>query len=37
MKFYKDGSSIELSKTEQRILYLLVFNVRFKRKEIRNA
>ena len=26
MKFYKDGSSIELSKTEQRILYLLVFN-----------
>lgn len=27
MKFYKDGSSIELSKTEQRILYLLVFNV----------
>lgn len=27
MKFYKDGSSIELSKTEQRILYLLVSNV----------
>lgn len=26
MKFYKEGSSIELSKTEQRILYLLVFN-----------
>lgn len=26
MKFYKDGNSIELSKTEQRILYLLVFN-----------
>lgn len=26
MKFSKDGSSIELSKTEQRILYLLVFN-----------
>lgn len=26
MKFYKDGSSIDLSKTEQRILYLLVFN-----------
>ncbi|MDO4307903.1 MAG: response regulator transcription factor [Eubacteriales bacterium] len=26
MKFYKDGSSIELSKTEQRILYLLVSN-----------
>ena len=26
MKFYKEGNSIELSKTEQRILYLLVFN-----------
>lgn len=26
MKFYKNGSSIELSKTEQRILYLLVFH-----------
>lgn len=26
MKFYKDGNSLELSKTEQRILYLLVFN-----------
>lgn len=26
MKFYKEGSSIELSRTEQRILYLLVFN-----------
>lgn len=26
MKFYKDGNSVELSKTEQRILYLLVFN-----------
>lgn len=26
MNFYKDGKSIELSKTEQRILYLLVFN-----------
>lgn len=26
MKFYKKGNSIELSKTEQRILYLLVFN-----------
>lgn len=26
MKFYKKGSSLELSKTEQRILYLLVFN-----------
>lgn len=26
MKFYKEGKSIELSKTEQRILYLLVFN-----------
>ncbi len=26
MEFYKDGTSIELSKTEQRILYLLVFH-----------
>lgn len=26
MKFYKEGNSIELSKTEQRILYLLVFH-----------
>lgn len=26
MEFYKAGSSIELSRTEQRILYLLVFN-----------
>ena len=26
MEFYKEGNSIELSKTEQRILYLLVFN-----------
>lgn len=26
MKFYKDGNSVELSKTEQRILYLLVSN-----------
>lgn len=26
MKFYKNGNSFELSKTEQRILYLLVFN-----------
>lgn len=26
MKFYKNGDSIELSKTEQRILYLLVFH-----------
>ena len=26
MKFYKEGNAIELSKTEQRILYLLVFN-----------
>ncbi len=26
MEFYKDGNPIELSKTEQRILYLLVFN-----------
>jgi len=26
MNFYKNGKSIELSKTEQRILYLLVFN-----------
>jgi DNA-binding response OmpR family regulator len=26
MKFYKEGNFIELSKTEQRILYLLVFN-----------
>lgn len=26
MEFYKEGSSIELSRTEQRILYLLVFN-----------
>ncbi len=26
MEFYKDGVSIELSKTEQRILYILVFN-----------
>lgn len=26
MKFYKNGTSIELSKTEQRILYLLVFH-----------
>lgn len=26
MKFYKNGNSIELSKTEQRILYQLVFN-----------
>lgn len=26
MKFYKNGSSMELSKTEQRILYLLVMN-----------
>ncbi len=26
MRFYKKGKSIELSKTEQRILYLLVFN-----------
>lgn len=26
MKFYKDGRSVELSKTEQRILYLLVCN-----------
>ena len=26
MQFYKKGNSIELSKTEQRILYLLVFN-----------
>lgn len=27
MEFYKNGYSISLSKTEQRILYLLVFNV----------
>ncbi len=26
MEFYKEGNSVELSKTEQRILYLLVFN-----------
>ena len=26
MEFYKEGNLIELSKTEQRILYLLVFN-----------
>ena len=26
MEFYKDGSAVELSKTEQRILYLLVSN-----------
>lgn len=26
MEFYKEGAAIELSKTEQRILYLLVFN-----------
>lgn len=26
MEFYKEGKAIELSKTEQRILYLLVFN-----------
>lgn len=26
MKFYKKGNSVELSKTEQRILYLLVFH-----------
>lgn len=26
MEFYKEGISVELSKTEQRILYLLVFN-----------
>ena len=26
MEFYKNGRLIELSKTEQRILYLLVFN-----------
>lgn len=26
MQFYKEGASLELSKTEQRILYLLVFN-----------
>ena len=26
MEFYKDGNLIELSKTEQRILYLLVFH-----------
>ncbi len=26
MEFYKEGTSIELSKTEQRILYLLVFH-----------
>lgn len=26
MKFYKEGNSLELSKTEQRVLYLLVFN-----------
>lgn len=26
MKFYKEGNAIELSKTEQRILYLLVFH-----------
>ena len=26
MQFYKEGNSLELSKTEQRILYLLVFN-----------
>lgn len=27
MEFYKEGNAIELSKTEQRILYLLVFHV----------
>ena len=26
MEFYKDGSAVELSKTEQSILYLLVSN-----------
>lgn len=26
MEFYKDGKAIELSRTEQKILYLLVFN-----------
>lgn len=26
MEFYKEGNAVELSKTEQRILYLLVFN-----------
>jgi len=26
MQFYKEGNALELSKTEQRILYLLVFN-----------
>ena len=26
MEFYKEGRPVELSKTEQRILYLLVFN-----------
>lgn len=26
MEFYKDGTALELSKTEQRILYILVFN-----------
>ena len=26
MEFYKDGKAIELSRTEQKILYLLIFN-----------